>query len=86
MKRIDGVDYFTVAEVLEAATVHRQTLYRWRKEGCVPQGHLLRGKTLLFTQSEYDAILAYATRIDPVDPVADPDQPDLFRNNGDRSP
>lgn len=85
MRRIDGVDYFTVAEVLEAAAVHRQTLYRWRKEGWVPGGHRLRGKTLLFTKSEYDAILAFATRIDPVDPVADPNQPDLFRGNGDGS-
>ncbi len=87
MRRIDGVNYHTASEVLKATGIARQTLYRWRKEGRVPQGHRLRGRLLLFTESDYAAILAHANRIDPSLPETDPAQIALpLRKNGDGSP
>ena len=62
---ISGNTYFTTASVLEDAAISRQTLWRWRREGLVPQGHRFRNGQLLFTADEYEQILAYANRIEP---------------------
>ena len=64
MKRIQGVQYYTTAEVLRAAGVSRQTLWRWRKEGQVPQGHRFRSRGVLFSSRERDQIVSYANRIE----------------------
>lgn len=64
MRRIQGVDYYSTAEVVEAAGISRQTLWRWRKEGVVPQGHRFRSRMLLFSKRERDRILSYANRIE----------------------
>lgn len=86
MRLIDGVRYYTSADVEEAAGVSRQTLYRWRRTGVVPAGHRLRGNRLLFSQSEYDRIMAYANRVEPGALGVKPGQLDLpiVRGTGTR--
>lgn len=64
MKLIEGVEYFTTAEVTSAAGISRQTLWRWRKEGLVPQGHTFRSRGVLFSRSERNQIVAYANRVE----------------------
>jgi len=62
---ISGVRYYSTAAVLTEVDVSRQTLWRWRKDGLIPQGHRFRNGRLLFTRAEFDAILSYANRIEP---------------------
>ena len=64
MKVIEGVEYYSVKEVLTAADVSRQTLWRWRRKGSVPEGHRFRGRQILFSRREFDRIVAYANRIE----------------------
>ena len=64
MKLIEGVEYYTTAEVTSAAGISRQTLWRWRKEGLVPQGHTFRSRGVLYSRSERDQIVAYANRVE----------------------
>ena len=86
MRLIDGVRYYSSADMEEAAGVSRQTLYRWRRTGVVPAGHRLRGNRLLFSQSEYDRIMAYANRVEPGALGVKPGQLDLpiVRGTGTR--
>jgi predicted DNA-binding transcriptional regulator AlpA len=63
---IQGQDYHTVAEVLEAASISRQTLWRWRQERRVPQGHRFRDGQVLFSGAELSAVLKYATHLVPI--------------------
>lgn len=65
MRLIDGVRYYDTAEVVEAAHISRQTLWRWRREGVVSDGHRFRGNRVLFSESAYAEILAYANRLEP---------------------
>ena len=64
MKHIAGVEYYSTAEVAEAAKISRQTLWRWRREGAVPDGHRFRNHRVLFSGREYAEILSYANRIE----------------------
>lgn len=64
MRLIEGIEYYTTAEVVSAAGVSRQTLWRWRKEGLVPQGHTFRSRGVLFSRTERDRIVAYANRVE----------------------
>ncbi len=61
----------------EGAGVLRQTLWRWRQQDKIPVGRLFRGRQVLFTQSELDAIKSFAHRIEPVQ-GPDPAQVSLF--------
>ena len=71
---IDGVKYYSTAEVLEATGVSRQTLWRWRQEGRVPFGHHFRDGQVLFAESEYNDILAHSKRVEPARPAVAPGQ------------
>ncbi|MGE3668527.1 MAG: helix-turn-helix transcriptional regulator [Polyangiaceae bacterium] len=62
---IAGVQYHTLAEVLEITGITRQTLWRWRRESKVPAGHRYRDKQLLYTRSELLQIQTYANRLQP---------------------
>lgn len=64
---IDGVGFFSATEVAEASGVSRQTLWRWRRQGVVPQGRRFRDRQLLFTQSELDQVQDHANRVEPID-------------------
>jgi predicted DNA-binding transcriptional regulator AlpA len=63
---INGVAYFSTAEVLQALGLSRVTLWRWRHEGKIPQGHRLRGRQLVFTNAEVEAIRNFALRVEPI--------------------
>ena len=64
---IDGVGFFSANEMAEACGVSRQTLWRWRRQGVVPQGRRFRDRQLLFTQSELEQVQDYANRVEPID-------------------
>ena len=63
--KIEGVQYFTAAQVADAANVSRQTLWRWRKEGKVPSGQRYRDRQILFTAEDVASVLEYANRLEP---------------------
>lgn len=63
---IDGVAYFSAADVAKSAGVTRQTLWRWRQDGKVPVGRKYRDKQVVFTRAESDAIREYAHRLEPI--------------------
>jgi predicted DNA-binding transcriptional regulator AlpA len=63
---IEGTRYFSGADVTREAGISRQTLWRWRQEGKIPQGHRYRDGRVLFTQTELDAIRDFANRIEPI--------------------
>lgn len=81
-QQIDGVTFYSMEEVAEAVGVVRQTLWRWRKAGKIPQGHSFRGgQQVLFTPSDFQAIRDFANRVEPIGGI--PDQLGLF-NGHDR--
>jgi hypothetical protein len=63
---VEGVSYFTAADVVRDARVTRQTLWRWRQEGKVPAGRRFRDKQVLFTADEAEKIREYANRMEPL--------------------
>lgn len=81
---IDGAQFLTQAEVLDLCGITRQTLWRWRQEGKIPSGHRLRGRTVVFSSDEVQAIRDYALRIEPID-TSEAAQMALFdRKSGSR--
>ncbi len=63
---VDGVKYFSADEVADRAEVSRQTLWRWRQDCLVPAGRKYRGRRLLFSEDDLQAVLEFAHRIQPV--------------------
>ena len=63
---IDGVEYVPGGEILAALGISRQTLWRWRQEGKIPQGHRFRDGRVLFTRQEAERIIQHANRIEPI--------------------
>ena len=57
--------YLTTNEVLEKASVSRQTLWRWRQEQVVPAGYRHRNGRILFSESDVEEILAYSDQLEP---------------------
>lgn len=64
--RIEGVEYFTAADIQRTAGIVRQTLWRWRKAGLVPAGSRYRNKAIVFTRAEVEAISEYSNRVVPM--------------------
>ena len=62
---VAGETYYSAAELSRDLGVTRQTLWRWRHDGCVPAGRRYRGRRVLFTVAEVQQILAYANRLEP---------------------
>jgi predicted DNA-binding protein (UPF0251 family) len=75
--KINGVTYFSAVEVTQELEISRQTLWRWRQEGKIPVGHRYRGKHVLFTMHEVEAIRRFANRLEPIE-SPDREQPELF--------
>ena len=74
-----GKTFYTMGEVADVAGVARQTVWRWGKAGKIPEGRRYRGRELLFTLDEMEAIYDYAHRLEPVQPSSDfEDQLKLF--------
>ncbi|PUB84856.1 MAG: hypothetical protein DBP02_07590 [gamma proteobacterium symbiont of Ctena orbiculata] len=64
---INGINYLSASELLKTVGVTRQTLWRWRQEGKVPAGHRYRGRHVVFSPDEVEAIQEYANRIERID-------------------
>ncbi len=80
---LDGVTYFTSADVKEQLGVARAVLWRWRKAKLVPQGRYNRRRHLLFTADEFQAIKDYANRVEPAEAGGgESKQLRLFNGNG----
>lgn len=78
---IDGVKYLTGKELLGELSISRVTLWRWRDENKIPKGRLFRGRLLVFSESEAEAIREYARRVEPIE-SDDAAQLRLFANRG----
>jgi predicted DNA-binding transcriptional regulator AlpA len=63
--KIAGTTYFSVEDIQRDHGVVRQSLWRWRKAGKVPKGLRYRGRQIVFTKREVDAIREYANRLEP---------------------
>ena len=74
---IDGAEYFFAAELAEDLSVSRQTLWRWRTEGKIPNGRRYRGGRVVFNKDEVEAVRAYANLLEPIK-TATKDQLKLF--------
>jgi predicted DNA-binding transcriptional regulator AlpA len=79
---IDGTHYYLATEIAQAVGVSRVTLWRWIKDGKVPAGHKFRGKKLIFTRGEAEAIREYALRVEPAFPTARDQLPLFGRSTG----
>ncbi len=73
---IEGVEYFTAADIQREVGVARQTLWRWRRARAIPQGLRYRNKNIVFTRAEVEAIREYSNRLEPAD------SPPARRDNG----
>lgn len=60
---VNGVTYYTAAEVASEAGVSRQTLWRWRQDGSVPAGWKYQGRRVLFQAAELELVLQQAKRV-----------------------
>ena len=76
---IDRTEYFTASDIQRDLGIARQTLWRWRKGGKIPQGRRYRDRQVVFTREEVDAIRDYSNRLEPVESVGN-DQLKLFRS------
>ena len=65
--KINSITYYSAAEIIGELKMSRQTLWRWRNEGKVPAGNRYRGRKVLFTVAEAEAIRRFANRIEPID-------------------
>jgi predicted DNA-binding transcriptional regulator AlpA len=76
--QISGQSFFLAKEVAQALGVSRQTLWRWRQEGCIPAGSRFRDRQVVFTESEFALIREYAQRLEPA--ATSPEQLKLFNS------
>lgn len=74
---IDGVAYYSAADIHRQLGVARQTLWRWRKAGKIPSGRRYRDKQVVFTAEEVEAIREYSNRLEPTEGLT-ADQLKLF--------
>lgn len=64
---VSGELFSTLTEVADFVDVTRQTIWRWRKAGKIPDGRKYRGREVLFNQDEVESIYNYANRLEPGD-------------------
>lgn len=62
---INGNRYLKAAELVKALGISRQTLWRWRQDGRIPQGSKYQDRMLVFTETEAALIREFAERIVP---------------------
>lgn len=75
---LDGIRYYSVAEVAQAVGVTRRTLYRWIEQSKVngPGYERQRDKRRFFSLAELNEVAEFANRLEPVD--ESPEQLKLF--------
>lgn len=78
--QINGITYIGAAELASELGVTRQTIWRWRTEGKIPQGHRFRDKRVLFTVEEAIEIRSFAFKLEPARTLL-ADQFKLFANS-----
>lgn len=78
---IDETRYFSALDIANELGVSRTTFWRWRNEGSIPTGRKYRGRMVVFTEDEVEAIRAFANRLEPIG-AANRSQLKLF--NGSR--
>jgi len=76
---INGTTYVAAAELAAELGVTRQTIWRWRTAGKIPQGHRFRDKRVLFTVEEAEEIRRFAFKLEPAKTLL-ADQFKLFMN------
>ena len=81
---IQGFQYLSLGEVAEEIGVTRQTLWRWRRDDAIPQGHRGRKGMVLFNPEEVRAIRAFVERVEPIPPPGDPEQVSLFESGKEK--
>lgn len=65
--KIEGIMYYSVSDVHREFGITRQTLWRWRKDGNIPQGRRYRGRQIVFTKPEIEVIREHANRLEPAE-------------------
>ncbi len=65
--QIKGTEYLTAADIHRTLGIVRQTLWRWRRDRRIPQGRRYRGRNIVFTPQELEAIREYAERLEPAE-------------------
>lgn len=81
---INGKQYFSASDLAKEIGVSRQTLWRWRQDGKIPEGYRFRDNSILFTAEEVILIREFATKIEPAS-VADARQGKLFNGPARRN-
>jgi excisionase family DNA binding protein len=79
---IEGVTYYTAADICRELGVSRQTLWRWRSDGKIPAGRRFRDRQVLFTEDEVQLVREHANRLEPLDASATSEQLKLFATRG----
>jgi predicted DNA-binding transcriptional regulator AlpA len=80
---VNGVRYVTLDKIAERIGRSRQTIWRWRKQGVIPQGNRDRRGRVLFSEAEFETIRKYATTLEAIAlSPADDSQLRLFANGG----
>lgn len=64
--KIDGVAYVPATALAQRVGICRQTLWRWRRQGRIPNGHRHRNGQVIFTQEEAEEVFNYAFQVSPI--------------------
>lgn len=67
--QIEGIAYFSAAEIQEELGISRQTIWRWRQDGKIPAGYRFRNGQILFTADERQSIREFANHLEPADGI-----------------
>ena len=62
---VDGIAYVLAPTLAEELGISRQTLWRWRRDGRIPRGHLYRRRLLMFTEEDCQRVREHANRVEP---------------------
>ena len=76
-EEINGTRFVSLSELADHLDIARQTLWRWRQNGRVPQGAKFRDGRVLFNEEQVRAIQQYANQLKPL-PNNDTNQGWLF--------
>lgn len=63
---INGKQYLSVSEIADTIDITRQTLWRWRRDGFIPQGSKYRGRQIVYTPEEVEIIRQFSERLVPL--------------------